>query len=216
VNVRKLGVAGLGTMGAGIAQVAAQRGFEVVGVEVSDAAAAAATKRISSGLERFVRREKISRADADEALSRVHLGVDLDVVAAADVVIEAGFEDVAVKTGLFDRLDQIASPKAVLASNTSTIPLVILASATTRPERVVGMHFFNPVPMMQLVEVIQTPTVSPEVVSAVCELAEDLGKTPVRIQDFPDSWATCSWCPSCLTRSGPSRRASPTGSRSTR
>ncbi|MCU1659333.1 MAG: 3-hydroxyacyl-CoA dehydrogenase, partial [Pseudonocardiales bacterium] len=172
-------------MGAGVAQVAVQNGFDVVGVELDVDAVEAAKKRVSGGLARLVKREKISQADADEALSRLQIGTDLDRIADADVVVEAVYEDVALKIDLFTRLDKIASPNAVLASNTSTIPLVIMAAATSTPERVVGVHFFNPVPMMKLVEVIKTPASDPAVLTTVANLAVALGKTPVSINDVP-------------------------------
>lgn len=172
-------------MGAGIAQVAVQRGFNVVGVELDAESVEAARKRVSSGLDRLVKREKITSDDAEAAMSRLEIGVDLERVADADLIVEAVFEDVSLKVDLFAQLDKIASPSAVLASNTSTIPLVIMAAATTTPERVVGAHFFNPVPMMKLVEVIRTPATAPEVVATISELAVALGKDPVSISDVP-------------------------------
>jgi 3-hydroxybutyryl-CoA dehydrogenase len=185
MSTKKVAVVGLGTMGAGIAQVAAQSGLQVLGVERDAAAVAAAHSRVSSGLDRLVKRDKLSAADRDSALDRLRIGTDMDAVGDADVVIEAVFEDVEGKKALFANLDRLASPDAVLASNTSTIPLVILAAATARPERVIGLHFFNPVPMMKLVEVIRTPAVDPAVVEAGRQFAVDLGKSPVLINDVP-------------------------------
>jgi 3-hydroxybutyryl-CoA dehydrogenase len=185
MSVTKIGVIGCGTMGAGIAQVAVQHGFQVFGVERDYAAVKAAEDRVSSGLDRLVKRERISADDKAAAMDRLHLGTDLDAVAESDVVIEAIYEDVEYKKELFRKLDNLVSSEALLASNTSTIPLVILAAATSRPERVVGLHFFNPVPAMKLVEVVRTPAVDPAVVEAGRKLAEDLGKSPVVINDVP-------------------------------
>jgi 3-hydroxybutyryl-CoA dehydrogenase len=185
VDVKKIAVVGLGTMGAGIAQVAVQSGFDVAAVERDDEAAMAGRDRVVNGLGRLVKRGRLSQADADAALRRLEVGTDLDRVADADIIIEAAFEDVAIKTEMFARLDAIAGPDAILASNTSTIPLVIMAAQTSRPERVVGVHFFNPVPMMKLVEVIRTPSSDDEVVNTVIQLAEAMGKTPVPVNDVP-------------------------------
>jgi 3-hydroxybutyryl-CoA dehydrogenase len=185
VDAKKIAVIGVGTMGSGIAQVAVQHGFDVVAVERDEQAARAGRGRVASGLGRLVKRERLTQADADAALARLEVVTDLDRIADADVVIEATYEDVAVKTELFARVDAIAAPGAVLASNTSTIPLVLMARQTSRPERVVGMHFFNPVPMMKLVEVIRTPNAQDAVVTAVTELAVALGKSPVQVNDVP-------------------------------
>jgi 3-hydroxybutyryl-CoA dehydrogenase len=184
VDVKKLAVIGLGTMGAGIAQVAVQSGFTVVGVE-SEGQVEAAKKRVSGGLARLVKREKITSEEADAALARLDVTTELERIADADIVIEAIFEDAAQKIEMFTRIDKIASPTAVLASNTSTIPLVLMAAATSTPERVVGVHFFNPVPMMKLVEVIKTPSTDPAVHSAAMDFATALGKSPVSINDTP-------------------------------
>jgi 3-hydroxybutyryl-CoA dehydrogenase len=185
VDVKKIAIVGLGTMGAGIAQVAVQSGFDVVAVERDDDAAKAGRDRVVNGLGRLVRRERLSQPDADAALRRLEVGTDLDRIADADIIIEAAYEDVAIKTEMFARLDAIAGPDAILASNTSTIPLVIMAAQTNRPERVVGVHFFNPVPMMKLVEVIRTPSSDGEVVDTVIQLTKAMGKTPVAVNDVP-------------------------------
>jgi 3-hydroxybutyryl-CoA dehydrogenase len=185
VNVKKLAVVGCGTMGAGIAQVAAQHGLQVIAVERDAAAAQAAEKRIAASLDRLVRREKISAEDQAAALALLQPTSDLGAVAEADVVIEAIYEDVDQKKRVFAEIDRLAAPDALLASNTSTIPLVILAAVASRPERVIGLHFFNPVPAMKLVEVIRTPVAEPAVVEAGRQLAEELGKSPVVINDVP-------------------------------
>lgn len=185
MSTKKIAVVGLGTMGAGIAQVAVQSGFQVVGVERDGAAVTAARGRVSTGLDRLVKRDKLTADERDAALYRLRVETDVEAIGDADVVIEAVFEDVEGKKGLFARLDRAASADALLASNTSTIPLVILAAATSRPERVIGLHFFNPVPMMKLVEVIRTPAADAARVEAGRQLAVDLGKSPVLINDVP-------------------------------
>jgi 3-hydroxybutyryl-CoA dehydrogenase len=185
LDVKRIAVVGLGTMGSGIAQVAVQSGFEVVGVERDAESAEAAAGRVSSGLDRLVKRDKLTADDAAAALARLSVGTDLATVGDADVVVEAVYEDVDLKKQVFAALDPATKAGTVLASNTSTIPLVQMASATTTPERVVGLHFFNPVPMMQLVEVIRTPAVDEATVQVATDLAVALGKTPVSINDVP-------------------------------
>ncbi len=185
MDVKKIAVIGLGTMGSGIAQVAIQSGFDVVAVERDDDAAKAGQGRIASGLGRLVKRERLTQDDADAALARLDVTTDLNKVGDADIIIEAIYEDVALKSEMFAKLEKIAGPDAIIASNTSTIPLVIMAAQTTRPHKVVGVHFFNPVPAMKLVEIISTPTSDADVVSTVTELATAMGKSPVQVNDVP-------------------------------
>ncbi|MDQ7908557.1 3-hydroxyacyl-CoA dehydrogenase family protein [Phytohabitans sp. ZYX-F-186] len=185
MNTKKLAVVGCGTMGSGIAQVAVQSGLQVVAVERDEAAAKGAEARVAKGLDRLVRRERITAEDQAAALALLSSTTDLGAVGEADVVIEAIYEDVGQKKALFAEVARLAAPDALLASNTSTIPLVILAAATDQPERVIGLHFFNPVPAMKLVEVIRTPASDPAVVEAGRQFAADLGKSPVLINDVP-------------------------------
>jgi 3-hydroxybutyryl-CoA dehydrogenase len=185
VDIKKIGVVGGGTMGHGIAQVAVQSGREVVLVEVSDDKGREAVGRVKSSLDRFVKRERLSAEDAEAALGRIETFTDLDAVAGCDAVVEAVFEDPALKQDVFRRLDAIVRPQALLASNTSTIPIVLLGAATKHPERVVGMHFFNPVALMALVEVIKAPAADESYIEAARALAADLGKTPVLCNDVP-------------------------------
>ncbi len=185
MDIKKVGVIGGGTMGAGISQVVAQNGRNVVMVEVSEERGRDALARIRSSLDRFVKRERISAADAEAALGRVEVATDVQAVARCDAVVEAAFEDVELKKQLFARLDDLIRPDALLASNTSTIPVVILGAATKHPERVVGMHFFNPVPMMALVEIIKAPAAAEEYVEAARAFAAELGKSPVVVSDVP-------------------------------
>jgi 3-hydroxybutyryl-CoA dehydrogenase len=185
MQIKTIGVIGIGTMGAGITQVAAQTGLEVIGVERDAAAAEAAHRRLETGLARTAARGKITEAQAAEALGRVTIGTDLRSVAGVDLVVDAVFEDVELKTKLLGEIDRLVPEETLIASNTSTIPLVILAGATGRPERVVGLHFFNPVPAMKLVEVIRTPVTLDETVETLRRFAVELGKEPVIVNDVP-------------------------------
>lgn len=183
--IETLAVVGLGTMGAGIAQTAIPLGYRVVGVERDETAVEAGRLRVAGGLDKFVQRGKLTSQQAEQALTRLTLSTDRRDIKDADVVIDAVYEDVELKVELFQDFERYAAPDAILASNTSTIPLVIMAAQTSRPERVVGLHFFNPVPLMDLVEVIRAPATSDETIAAAVGLAEALGKSPVVIKDGP-------------------------------
>jgi len=172
-------------MGAGIAQTAIPLGFDVVGIERDEQAVEAGRSRIAAGLAKFVEKGKFTEEQAAQALARLRTSTDRAAIAGADIVIDAAFEDVDLKRELFRDFERHASPTAVLASNTSTIPLVIMAAETSAPERVVGLHFFNPVPLMDLVEVIRTPATSEETIQAAVDLSKALGKSPVVIKDGP-------------------------------
>jgi len=185
VEFKALAIVGLGTMGAGIAQTAIPLGIDVVGVERDDQAAEAGRARIAAGLAKFVEKGTLTVGQAEEALGRFRTSTDRSAIADADVVVDAVYEDVDLKRELFRDFEHLASPTAVLASNTSTIPLVIMAAETSTPDRVVGLHFFNPVPLMKLVEVIKTPATSDATIQAAVRLAEALGKSPVVIKDGP-------------------------------
>lgn len=185
MQIKKIAVVGCGTMGAGIIQVAAQTGIEVVGIELSAAAAESARARVAAGIEATAARGKIGPEQAREAATRFSVTTELARVADADLVVEAVFEDVGLKKEILGQIDRLTGPDTFIASNTSTIPLVILAAATSRPERVVGLHFFNPVPAMKLVEVIRTPVTSAEHVQTMVDLALALGKSPVVVNDVP-------------------------------
>jgi 3-hydroxybutyryl-CoA dehydrogenase len=181
----RIGVIGGGTMGAGIAQVALQSGYSVTLVEINNEAARKAQERIDRGLERAVDRGRIAADELTGIRAKLTLETDLSSVSDSDVVIEAAFEDVEMKKRLFSELDALVPPETPLTSNTSTIPIVILAKATKRPSHVVGLHFFNPVPAMKLVEVIKTPVSDEKVVRSMRQLAHDLGKSPVLVNDVP-------------------------------
>jgi 3-hydroxybutyryl-CoA dehydrogenase len=172
-------VVGAGQMGAGIAQVVAASGRQVSLHDSQPGAVERALEGMGRSLAKLAEK---GGADPDEVLSRVTSAED---VVAADLMIEAVVEDLGVKRELFERADAVLPPEAVLASNTSSIPIASLAAATGRPEKVIGMHFFNPVPVLQLVEVIRAEETSEETASAIVELARDLGKTPAEARDFP-------------------------------
>ncbi len=175
----KLAVVGAGLMGAGIAQVAATAGYEVVLRDVTNEALERGLEGIKRSLDRFVAKERLTASDADAALGRITTTTDLAAAADADVVVEAVFEQLDVKHEVFRELDRVCRDGAVLASNTSAIPITSIASVTDRPEAVVGTHFFSPVPMMGLCELIRGLKTSDETLAAARGFAEELGKTCV-------------------------------------
>ncbi|MFJ5683045.1 3-hydroxyacyl-CoA dehydrogenase family protein [Streptomyces sp. NPDC093099] len=174
---KKLAVIGAGLMGSGIAQVSAQAGWDVVLRDVTDAALARGIDGIRASYGKFVAKGKLEEADADAALARITTTTDLDAVADADVVVEAVFEKLDVKHEIFRTLDKLVREDAVLASNTSAIPITKIAAVTARPESVVGTHFFSPVPMMRLCELVRGYKTSDETLAAAREFAESVGKT---------------------------------------
>jgi len=184
VEIRRVGVAGLGTMGAGIAQVCVQAGFETVGREVSDELCDRACDRIDHYLARGVEKGRLTTAEHAEALARLTTTTELAELAGCDLVIEAIVEELDAKQGLFAELSAIV-PDAILATNTSALSVTEIASAAARPERVVGLHFFNPAPVLPLVEVVRTERVDTEVYESAVAFAAALGKEPVRCGDTP-------------------------------
>ena len=185
VDIRTIGVLGAGTMGAGIVQVAAEAGLGVIVHDPLDGATERARERIGGFLERKVTKGELDANDAADALSRIHPVDSLDALSSAELVVEAIPEDLVLKRDAFRRLDATATDGAILATNTSSLSIAAIGSVTRRPERVVGMHFFNPVPLMALVEVIAGPATASEVTDAVALLARRLGKTPVVAADTP-------------------------------
>ncbi|MEV4925488.1 3-hydroxyacyl-CoA dehydrogenase family protein [Streptomyces roseoverticillatus] len=174
---KKLAVIGAGLMGSGIAQVSAQAGWDVVLRDVTDAALQRGTDGIKASYEKFVAKGKMEAAAAEQALARITTTTDLDAAADADIVVEAVFEDIDTKRDIFRTLDGLVKEETVLASNTSAIPITKIAAATQRPERVVGAHFFSPVPMMQLCELVRGYKTSDETLAKAREFAEGVGKT---------------------------------------
>jgi 3-hydroxybutyryl-CoA dehydrogenase len=185
MEIRRVGVVGLGTMGAGIAQVSVQSGHETVGREISDELNERARSTIDRYLNRAVEKERMTEADKDAALGRLTLTTSLEELAGCDLVIEAIVEELEPKRKLFAELERICRPDAILATNTSALSVSKIAEATQRPERVIGMHFFNPAPVLPLVEIVRTEKSSDEAVDAAYAWAEQAGKRPVRCNDTP-------------------------------
>jgi 3-hydroxybutyryl-CoA dehydrogenase len=178
-------VIGAGTMGNGIAHVLAQHGWDVALIDTVPEALERATATIRGNLERQVKKGTIAADAPAQVLGRIRTGTALDGAAGAGLVIEAASENPAVKFGLFERLDRICPPAAILATNTSSISVTEIGGHTSRPQQVIGMHFMNPVPVMQLVEVIRGHATSDETTRAVMATATALGKTPVEVNDYP-------------------------------
>jgi 3-hydroxybutyryl-CoA dehydrogenase len=183
--IRTLGVVGLGAMGSGIAQLAVEAGFETIGHEVELARAEAARDRIAHFLTRKVDKGQLDQAERDAAVGRLRLTTELGELTGCEIVIEAAFEDLAVKHQLFRELEAAVAADAILATNTSALSVTEIASALDRPERAVGMHFFNPAPLMPLVEIVRAERTADDVFEAAFELGARLGKTPIRCTDTP-------------------------------
>ena len=183
-EIQRVGVVGLGTMGAGIAQVCVQAGVETVGREVTEELGERARERIAHYLGRGVEKRRLTTDERDAALGRLTTTTELADLEGCDLVIEAVVEELDAKREIFAELDRLL-PSAVLATNTSALPVAEIAAATARPERVVGMHFFNPAPVLPLVEVVQAEASSDEAVETAFAFAERIGKRPIRCQDTP-------------------------------
>jgi 3-hydroxybutyryl-CoA dehydrogenase len=184
-EIKRVGVVGAGTMGNGIAQVFTQAGFDVRLIDAAAPALDRARRSIEKSLDKFVEKSKLTATDRDAALARLATGTDVNALADADYVVEAIFEDANTKRDLFVRLDQITKHHVILASNTSSISITMLAAATTRPDKVLGMHFMNPVPVMSLVELIRGQATSAESMLTAAKLCMELGKTAVEAADYP-------------------------------
>jgi 3-hydroxybutyryl-CoA dehydrogenase len=180
-----IGVIGAGTMGNGIAQTAANAGFDVVMCDVSQDFVDRGVANISRSLDRFVKKETITDDQKNEILGRIKSTTNLDDLKDCSLIVEAATENFDIKKQIFEKLDSIAGPDAILSSNTSSISITKIAAVTKRPEKVIGMHFFNPVPLMKLVEVIRGIATSDETYAKVKEISERLGKVPVECNDFP-------------------------------
>jgi len=183
--MEKIVVIGAGTMGNGIAHTAAASGFDVTLLDVSDAILERATNTISANLQRGVDKGKMTAEEKQAVLGRIRTTTNDDAVADADIVIEAIIEQLAVKVSLFEKLDRVTKADCILASNTSSISITKIAAATKRPEKVIGMHFMNPVPVMTLVEVIRGIATSDETYARVEDLSKRMGKTPIEVNDYP-------------------------------
>ncbi len=185
MNITTVGIIGAGTMGNGIAQACAVAGLHVVMVDISDAAVARGLSTVAGSLERLLKKDKISAADRDAALARIHGSTSYDELKAAQLVIEAATENFELKVKILRQVDALLAPEVIIASNTSSISITQLAAVTGRPDRFIGMHFFNPVPMMALVEIIRGLQTSDATHEAVQAMALALGKTPITVKNAP-------------------------------
>ena len=183
--MKKVFVLGAGTMGAGIVQAFAQKGFEVIVRDIKDEFVQRGLDGIKKGLEKRVAKGKMSEEDKDAILSRISGTTDMKLAADCDLVVEAAVENMKIKKEIFAELDGICKPETILASNTSSLSITEVASATKRPDKVIGMHFFNPAPVMKLVEVIRGASTSDETFAAVKAVSEEIGKTPVEVKEAP-------------------------------
>ena len=183
--IKTIGVIGAGTMGNGIAQVFAQSGFSVTLVDVAQPMLDRAKTTIENSLAKFVGKGTLTAADRDASMGRLATATSIDRLADADYVVEAIVENAEAKRGLFTSLDRITAPAVILASNTSSISITLLGAATRRPDKVLGMHFMNPVPLMTLVEMIRGQATSADSMRIASELCTALGKTPIEAADYP-------------------------------
>jgi 3-hydroxybutyryl-CoA dehydrogenase len=182
---KTIGVIGAGTMGNGIAQTAAGAGFDVVMCDVSSEYVDRGLANISKSLDRFVKKETMTEEQKGEVLGRIKTTTDMNDLASCSLIVEAATENFDVKKQIFEKLDAICGPDAILSSNTSSISITKIAAVTKRPDKVIGMHFFNPVPLMKLVEVIRGIATSDATYTMVKALSEQLGKVPVECNDYP-------------------------------
>jgi 3-hydroxybutyryl-CoA dehydrogenase len=183
--MKKIGVLGTGTMGAGIIQVLAQNGFEVVLRARRESSVEKGIAAVTKNLERLVAKEKISAEEKDATLARLSGSTDIEIVKDADLIIEAATENMEQKKALFAELDALCKEGTIIATNTSSLSITEIAAATNRPDKIIGMHFFNPVPMMKLVEIIKGLGTSDETRDTILELTRTLGKTPVEVEEAP-------------------------------
>lgn len=195
MNMKKIGIVGAGTMGNGITQAFAVAGFDVVMSDVADAALQRALATLSGSLDRLVKKDKMTEAQKAEAIARVRGSTELGAMSDCDLIIEAATENLALKLKIFEQLDAIAKPEAIIASNTSSISITKLAASTRRADRVIGMHFFNPVPVMALVELIRGLQTSDATYAAVETLAGAVGKTSVQVRNSPGFVVNRLLCP---------------------
>ena len=182
---KTIGVIGAGTMGNGIAQTAAASGFDVVLCEIEQDLIDRGMANISKSLDRFVKKETITESQKGEILGRIGTSTELDALKTCSLIVEAATENFEIKKQIFEKLDGITSPETILSSNTSSISITKIAAVTRRPDKIIGMHFFNPVPLMKLVEVIRGIATSDDTYGKVKTLSERLGKVPVECNDYP-------------------------------
>ncbi len=185
MKIKRIGIIGAGTMGNGIAQVAISAGFEILLYDLSDDLIKGAILKIGKGLDKMVEKERLTSAEKEEALKRIKGTTELNNMDKADFTIEAVAEDILTKLEIFNKLDTICKRGVILATNTSSISITKIGAATRRPDKVIGMHFMNPVPLMSLVEIIKGLQTSRGVVKIVMNLSEKMGKIPVEVRDSP-------------------------------
>ncbi|MBI5048249.1 MAG: 3-hydroxybutyryl-CoA dehydrogenase [Deltaproteobacteria bacterium] len=185
MNIKTIGIIGAGTMGSGINQVMALSGFEVIMMDVKGEFLQRGMENIKNGLSKMLEKEKITLKEKKDAITRIHTTTKLKDMAKADFVIEAAPEIEELKLDIFKRLDAICAKDVILSTNTSSIPITRIASAAKRPDKVIGMHFMNPAPVMKLVEIIRGAKTSDETFATIKKLAEQIGKTPVESKDRP-------------------------------
>ena len=195
MTIQTLGIIGAGTMGNGIAQIAAQAGLDVLMLDVNDAALARGMKAVGGSLDRLVKKEKISAADKAAILGRIKTTTDIAALGGVDYCIEAATENETLKLKILTDADKVLRPEAIIATNTSSISITKLATATGRPDRFIGMHFFNPVPLMALVELIRGLQTSEATMATADELSKRLGKTPIAVKNAPGFVVNRILCP---------------------
>ena len=183
--MKKIGVLGTGTMGAGIIQVLAQNGYEVVLRARRQTSVDGGIAKVTKAFDKMVAKEKMTAEQKDEIMSRITGSTDISIVKDADLIIEAATEDMEAKKALFAELNELVGPDCILATNTSSLSITEIAAASGRPDKVIGMHFFNPVPMMKLVEIIKGLTTSEETKKTIVELTEAIGKVAVEVEEAP-------------------------------
>lgn len=185
MTIKTIGIIGAGTMGSGISQVMALSGFDVIMIDIQDGFLRRGMENIKKGLDKMFEKAKITARQKDDAIARIRTATKLEDIAKADFIIEAASEIEELKLNIFKQLDEICSKDIILSTNTSSIPIIRIASATKRPDKVIGMHFMNPAPVMKLVEIIKSKKTSDETFATVKALAEKIGKTPVESKDQP-------------------------------
>ena len=185
MEIKTIGVVGAGTMGNGIAQVFAASDFDVILQDISEEQLEKGIAAISNSLDRLIKKERITEEDKLKILAKISTNASLDSLSETDLIVEAASERLEIKTDIFQKLDNICQPDAILATNTSSISLTRIASETKRPEKVIGMHFMNPVPVMKLIEIIRALQTNDETYSSIEELSKKIGKTPVECNDSP-------------------------------
>lgn len=195
MDVTRIGVIGAGTMGNGIAQVCATAGLQVTMIDVSDAAVQRGVATLSGSLDRLVKKGALTAAQREAAISRVTGSTDRGALRGAELIIEAATEDLGLKLRILKQLEEVASPEALLATNTSSISITQLAATVRRPERFIGMHFFNPVPLMALVELIRGLQTSDETHARALAFAKGIGKTPITVKNGPGFAVNRILCP---------------------